>query len=73
VAAEHVAMSYTLINKEVIDQQRKEKILDHMPLHQFGRFEELSPMICLLASPEVSYITGQPSVWMAGHWFLGIK
>ncbi|MCA1758864.1 MAG: SDR family oxidoreductase [Bacteroidales bacterium] len=47
------------LNKEVIDQERQEKILDRMPLHRFGRPEELSPMICFLASPAASYITGQ--------------
>jgi 2-dehydro-3-deoxy-D-gluconate 5-dehydrogenase len=47
------------LNKEVIDAERKEKILARMPLHRFGRTEELSPMICFLASPAATYITGQ--------------
>lgn len=47
------------LNKEVIDQDRKKKILNRMPLHRFGRAEELSPMICFLASPAATYITGQ--------------
>jgi NAD(P)-dependent dehydrogenase (short-subunit alcohol dehydrogenase family) len=47
------------LNKEVIDPERKEKILARMPLHRFGQQEELSPMICFLASPSSTYITGQ--------------
>ncbi|MGC9343352.1 MAG: SDR family oxidoreductase, partial [Bacteroidales bacterium] len=47
------------LNKQVMDQERKEKILERMPLHRFGHPEELSPMICFLASPAASYITGQ--------------
>lgn len=30
-----------------------------MPLHRFGKNEELSSMICYLASPAATYITGQ--------------
>lgn len=47
------------LNKKIIDQERKEKILARMPLHRFGRPEELSPMICFLSSPSATYITGQ--------------
>lgn len=47
------------LNKEVIDQDREAKILNRMPLHRFGRPEELSPMICFLASRAATYITGQ--------------
>lgn len=47
------------LNKKVIDQDRQAKILNRMPLHRFGRPEELSPMICFLASPAATYITGQ--------------
>ena len=47
------------LNKDVIDAERKEKILARMPLHRFGRTEELSPMICFLASGAATYITGQ--------------
>jgi len=47
------------LNKKVIDQDREAKILNRMPLHRFGRPEELSPMICFLASPSATYITGQ--------------
>jgi NAD(P)-dependent dehydrogenase (short-subunit alcohol dehydrogenase family) len=47
------------LNKEVIDAERQEKILARMPLHRYGRPEELSPVICFLASPAATYITGQ--------------
>ena len=47
------------LNKEVMDSEREKKILNRMPLHRFGRPEELSPMICFLASPAATYITGQ--------------
>ncbi|MGV8095250.1 MAG: SDR family NAD(P)-dependent oxidoreductase [Mangrovibacterium sp.] len=47
------------LNKEVIDTERQEKILARMPLHRYGRPEELSPVICFLASPAATYITGQ--------------
>jgi 2-dehydro-3-deoxy-D-gluconate 5-dehydrogenase len=43
----------------VMDEDRKAKILNRMPLHRFGRPEELASMICFLASPAASYITGQ--------------
>jgi NAD(P)-dependent dehydrogenase (short-subunit alcohol dehydrogenase family) len=47
------------LNKEVIDLERREKILGRMPLHRFGNPEELSPMICFLSSRASTYITGQ--------------
>ncbi|MDC1105869.1 SDR family NAD(P)-dependent oxidoreductase [Prolixibacteraceae bacterium] len=43
----------------VMDQERKEKILNRMPLHRFGKPEELAAMIGFLASPAASYISGQ--------------
>lgn len=43
----------------VMDDERKAKILNRMPLHRFGKPEELASMICFLASPAASYITGQ--------------
>ena len=47
------------LNKDVIDAEREQKILGRMPLHRYGRPEELSPVICFLASPAATYITGQ--------------
>ncbi len=47
------------LNQEVMDADREQKILMRMPLHRFGRPEELSPLICFLASPAATYITGQ--------------
>lgn len=45
--------------EQVMDDKRKEKILSRMPLHRFGKNEELASMICYLASPVATYITGQ--------------
>lgn len=47
------------LNREVMDAEREQKILARMPLHRFGRPEELSPLICFLASKAATYITGQ--------------
>lgn len=47
------------MSQQVMDEDRKAKILNRMPLHRFGHPDELSPMICFLASPAASYITGQ--------------
>ncbi len=49
----------TELNKDVIDAEREQKILARMPLHRYGRPDELSPVICFLASPAATYITGQ--------------
>ncbi len=47
------------MSKQVMDEDRKAKILSRMPLHRFGTPDELSPIICFLASPAATYITGQ--------------
>mgnify|MGYP001810151824 FL=1 len=47
------------MSQQVMDDDRKTKILNRMPLHRFGRPEELSAMICFLSSPAATYITGQ--------------
>lgn len=49
----------SLMNQQVMDEDRKAKILNRMPLHRFGTPDELSPVICFLASPAATYITGQ--------------
>ncbi|MFT2008869.1 SDR family NAD(P)-dependent oxidoreductase [Pontibacter sp. 13R65] len=49
----------SLMSEQVMDEDRKAKILNRMPLHRFGKPDELSPMICFLASPAATYITGQ--------------
>jgi NAD(P)-dependent dehydrogenase (short-subunit alcohol dehydrogenase family) len=47
------------MSQQVMDDDRKAKILQRMPLHRFGRPEELSALVCFLASPAATYITGQ--------------
>ena len=47
------------MNRQVMDEDRKASILNRMPLHRFGNPDELSPVICFLASPAATYITGQ--------------
>lgn len=47
------------LTQGVMDEDRKAKILNRMPLHRFGKPEELASMVCFLASPAASYITGQ--------------
>lgn len=49
----------SLMNQQVMDAERQKKILGRMPLHRYGKPEELAAMICFLASPAASYITGQ--------------
>jgi NAD(P)-dependent dehydrogenase (short-subunit alcohol dehydrogenase family) len=49
----------SLMSQQVMDEDRKKKILNRMPLHRFGSPDELSPIICFLASAGASYITGQ--------------
>lgn len=49
----------SLMNQQVMDAERQKKILARMPLHRYGKPEELATMICFLASPTASYITGQ--------------
>ncbi len=47
------------MNKQVMDPERNQKILNKIALNRYGRPEELSAMICFLASPAASYIHGQ--------------
>ena len=44
---------------QVMDDARKEKILNRMPMHRFGDPKDIGSMILFLLSPAASYITGQ--------------
>ncbi len=48
----------TALTAQVMDASRKAKILRRMPLHRFGRPEELAAAAVFLLSPASSYITG---------------
>lgn len=54
------------MSQQVMDDDRRAKILNRMPLHRFGKPEELAAMVCFLASPAATYITGQDFVVDAG-------
>jgi len=47
------------MTSQVMDPQRKEKILQRMPLQRFGDVQELSAVVCFLLSEAATYITGQ--------------
>lgn len=44
---------------QVMDEQRKEKILNRMPLHKFGATKDIGAMVLFLVSNAGNYITGQ--------------
>jgi NAD(P)-dependent dehydrogenase (short-subunit alcohol dehydrogenase family) len=48
----------TEITKQVMDDQRKEKILSRMPVHQFGNASHIGGLVNFLLSENASYITG---------------
>lgn len=45
--------------QQVMDDERRDKIINRMPLHRFGLPDELSGIIWFLLSKKASYITGQ--------------
>ncbi len=56
------AVAPGFIETEMIDalpQEKKEEYLNTIPLHRFGKAEEVAAIVSMLASDEFSYITGQ--------------
>ena len=46
------------MSQKVLDAARRKKILARMPLHRFGKPEELAAAVVFLVSPASTYITG---------------
>ena len=44
---------------QVMDDERKKKILNRMPLHKFGETKDIGAMVLFLVSNAAQYITGQ--------------
>lgn len=44
---------------EVMDEERKKKILNRMPAHRFGEMKDIGSMVLFLVSNAANYITGQ--------------
>lgn len=47
------------MSKQVMDEDRKKKILSRMPVHKFGDTGDIGAMALFLVSDGASYITGQ--------------
>lgn len=45
--------------EQVLDEEREKKILNKMPLHKYGKPEDIASMVWYLVSPASKYITGQ--------------
>ncbi len=48
----------TEMTKQVMDEQRKELILNRMPLHAFGEAKDIGALTAFLLSEHATYITG---------------
>ena len=46
------------LSRQVMDEQRKQKILNRMPLHKFGDTRDIGSLVNFLISPAAAYITG---------------
>ena len=49
----------TRMVEQVLDEEREKKILNKMPLHKYGKPEDIASMVWYLVSPASKYITGQ--------------
>ena len=47
------------MTKQVMDEERKKKILNRMPLHRFGETKDIGAMVLFLLGNGAKYITGQ--------------
>ena len=49
----------TNMNKQVVDQEREKKILNKIPLGEYGSSDDIATMVWYLIAPVSKYITGQ--------------
>ena len=47
------------MTQQVMDEERKKKILNRMPLHRFGETKDIGALVLFLLSNGAKYITGQ--------------